>query len=100
MNSPRTTTVGTVNAGATAITVDAATFLIDGPNGPAPAVAVTLTADYTLARPDTAWPSRPSMTGNPTNVDYAGRVILAGATIRVMPQEAAALIAANAAIYA
>jgi hypothetical protein len=62
-----------------------------------PAV-VTLTADYTLGNTP-GYPQRPSFTGGGgANLDYPGRVIPNGTTLRVLQNEATALVNAGAAV--
>ena len=90
--SPRLVTLGTINAGATAIQADVTTL------GSDVAVGVTLTTDYELANPrPPGFPFRPSMTGTDQfGLDYP-KTVLSGTSIKVLACEADALINAGAA---
>jgi hypothetical protein len=82
-------TVGTINAGATAIVTDVTTL--------GPAVAVMLTVDYAMGAPP-GFPSRPSFIG--AAVPQYPHTIPSGSTIHVLQCEANALVLAGAAVLA
>jgi len=82
-------------------TANGANINVDVANGLSTAapVSVTLTADYTLADPQTpGYPTQPGLTGIAySGAQYPGRVIPAGTVLELLAPEAAALVAAGAA---
>ncbi len=86
--------VGSINGGATPITVDIGAGVRGNPET---AVKVTLSTNYAMLDPP-GYPSRPSFTGSAT--PQYPFTVLSGATVTLLQPEAAALVAAGAASYA
>jgi hypothetical protein len=93
---PNLVTLGTCNGGSTVIQADVSAGL-----GSDVAVAVTLTANYTLANPrPPGFPFHPSFTGAAAvSLEYP-RTIPSGTTMKCLRIEAAALVTAGVATYA
>ena len=90
--SPRYVTVGTINAGSTAIQADMTSL------GSDVAVQVRLSTDYATVNPrPPGYPTRPSLTGVDANdLDYP-KTIPSGTILGVLRCEGNALVAAGAA---
>lgn len=94
MSNPRYVTTGTANGNP--VQVDVSSL------GSSVPVSVTLTADYTLADPPPpGYPTQPGLTGVASdNVQFPGRVIPSGTTLKLLQCEADALITAGVATAA